>query len=173
MPKTRGSAVSFSAPVRKPQKKSRRKTFAATSAPNASAASSRVTAASRALGGEFAYLQLDKVEVPDLPFEADAAHAFQLLALRRFGEARPLPAGPVKRLGQSGDCAVLLCERVDAETIASLVDWRAQNGVARLAIYSPRPSTLAEQLAAAGIEANCYSLLDAVMRGQVGGGANE
>jgi adenine-specific DNA-methyltransferase len=93
-----------------------------------------------ALGGEFAYLQLDKVEVPDLPFEADAAHAFQLLALRRFGEARPLPAGPVKRLGQSGDCAVLLCERVDAETIASLVDWRAQNGVARLAIYSPRPS---------------------------------
>jgi adenine-specific DNA-methyltransferase len=126
-----------------------------------------------ALGGEFAYLQLDKVEVPDLPFEADAAHAFQLLALRRFGEARPLPAGPVKRLGQSGDCAVLLCERVDAETIASLVDWRAQNGVARLAIYSPRPSTLAEQLAASGIEANCYSLLDAVMRGQVGGGANE
>jgi adenine-specific DNA-methyltransferase len=126
-----------------------------------------------ALGGEFAYLQLDKVEVPDLPFEADAAHAFQLLALRRFGEARPLPAGPVKRLGQSGDCAVLLCERVDAETIASLVDWRAQNGVARLAIYSPRPSTLAEQLAAAGVEANCYSLLDAVMRGQVGGGANE
>jgi adenine-specific DNA-methyltransferase len=125
------------------------------------------------LGGEFAYLQLDKVEVPDLPFEADAAHAFQLLALRRFGEARPLPAGPVKRLGQSGDCAVLLCERVDAETIASLVDWRARNGAARLAIYSPRPSTLAEQLAAAGVEANCYSLLDAVMRGQVGGGANE
>ena len=34
-------------------------------------------------------------------------------------------------------------------------------------------STLAEQLAAAGVEANCYSLLDAVMRGQVGGGANE
>lgn len=126
-----------------------------------------------ALGGEFAYLQLDKVEVPDLPFEADAAHAFQLLALRRFGEARPLPAGLVKLLGQSGDCVVLLCERVDAETIASLVDWRAQNGIVRLAIYSPRPTTLAEQLAAAGIEANCYSLLDAVMRGQVGGGANE
>ena len=155
MPKTRGSAVSFSAPVRKPQKKSRRKTFAATCAPNASAASSRVTVASRGSA------------------VADAAHAFQLLSLRRFGEARPLPAGPVKRLGQSGDCAVLLCERVDAETIASLVDWRAQNGVARLAIYSPRPSTLAEQLAAAGVEANCYSLLDAVMRGQVGGGANE
>lgn len=125
------------------------------------------------LGGEFAYLQLDKIEAADLPFEADAAHAFQLLAMRRFGEARPLPAGPVKLLGQSGDCAVLLCERVDAETIASLVDWRAKNGVARLAIYSPRPNTLAEQLAAAGIEANCYSLLDAVMRGQVGGGANE
>ncbi|MEO7623047.1 MAG: site-specific DNA-methyltransferase, partial [Gallionella sp.] len=36
-------------------------------------------------GGEFAYLQLDKVEAADVHFETDAAHAFQLLALKRLG----------------------------------------------------------------------------------------
>ena len=116
--------------------------------------------------GDFAYLQLDKVEAADAPFEADAEHAFHLLALQRFGNIRPLPAGPVKYLGQSGDCAVLVCERVNPETIAALTNWPQQQGVARLAIYSPRPTTLAEQLAARGIEANCYSLLDAILRGQ-------
>jgi adenine-specific DNA-methyltransferase len=118
------------------------------------------------LPGDFAYLQLDKVEPADAPFEADAAHAFHLLALQRFGNIHPLPPGPVKYLGQSGDCAVLVCAQVDPETIAALAAWPQQQGVARLAIYSPRPTTLAEQLAARGIEANCYSLLDAILRGQ-------
>lgn len=109
------------------------------------------------------------MDAADAPFEADAAHAFQLLALRRFGEVRPLPPGPVKFLGQSGDCAVLVCERVDGETVATLAAWPERHGAARLAVYSPRPATLAEQLAARGIEANCYSLLDALLRGQAGG----
>ena len=119
--------------------------------------------------GDFAYLQLDRIDPADLPFEADVAHAWQLLALQRFGTVRPMPDGPVKSLGVSGDCAVLLCERVDDETLAELAAWPARTGVARLAIYAPRPKTLAEQLAARGVEANCYSLLDALLRGPVGG----
>ena len=75
----------------------------------------------------------------------------------------------VGALGVSGDCAVLLCERVDDATLAELAAWPARTGVARLAIYAPRPKTLAEQLAARGIEANCYSLLDALLRGPAGG----
>ena len=121
------------------------------------------------MAGDFAYLQLDRIDPADLPFEADAAHAWQLLAVQRFGMVRPMPAGPVKALGISGDCAVLLCERVDDATLAELAAWPARTGVARLAIYAPRPKTLAEQLAARGIEANCYSLLDALLRGPVGG----
>jgi len=119
--------------------------------------------------GDFAYLQLDRIDPADLPFEADVAHAWQLLALQRFGAVRPMPDGPVKALGVSGDCAVLLCERVDDATLAELAAWPARTGVARLAIYAPRPKTLAEQLAARGIEANCYSLLDALLRGPAGG----
>ena len=89
--------------------------------------------------------------------------------MQRFGAVRPMPDGPVKALGVSGDCAVLLCERVDDATLAELAAWPARTGVARLAIYAPRPKTLAEQLAARGIEANCYSLLDALLRGPAGG----
>ena len=121
------------------------------------------------IAGDFAYLQLDRVDTADAPFEADVEHAFQLLALRRFGEARRPPPGPVKFLGQSGDCAVLVCERVDGETVAALAAWPQRYGAARLAVYSPRPTTLAEQLTARAIEANCYSLLDALLRGQAGG----
>lgn len=116
--------------------------------------------------GNFAYLQLDKVEPADAPFEANAEHAFHLLALQRFGNIGPLPPGPIKYLGQSADCAVLVCAHVEPETITALTNWPQQQGVARLAIYSPRPTTLAEQLAARGIEANCYSLIDAILRGQ-------
>lgn len=126
-------------------------------------------AARAGLAGDFAYLQLDKIDPADAPFDADAAHAWHLLGLQRFGGIRPLPAAPVKWLGQAGDCALLLCERVDAETTATLAAWPRTHGVARLAVYSPRPATLAERLAAAGVEANCYSLLDVLLRGWAGG----
>lgn len=119
-------------------------------------------------GGEFAYLQLDKVEVADAHFEIDAAHAFQLLALQRLGVVRAIQQGAVKRLGRVEDCELLVCNEVTAATITTLAAWPEQHGVARLAVYSTRPDTLHEQLAARGVEANCYSLMDALLRGQVG-----
>jgi len=122
-------------------------------------------------GGEFAYLQLDKVEAADAHFEIDAAHAFQLLALKRLGVVRAASAGAVQRLGRVEDCELLVCNEVNADTIATLAAWPQQHGAARMAIYSTRPKTLSEQLAARGVEANCYSLMDALMRGQMGSAA--
>jgi adenine-specific DNA-methyltransferase len=120
-------------------------------------------------GGEFAYLQLDKVEAADAHFETDVAHAFQLLALKRLGVVCTMPQGAVKRLGRVEDCELLVCSEVNADTIAALAAWPEQHGAARLAVYSTRPDTLREQLAAQGVEANCYSLMDALLRGQSGG----
>ena len=119
-------------------------------------------------GGEFAYLQLDKVEAADAHFETDVEHAFQLLVLKRLGVASAVPQGAVKRLGRVEDCELLVCHEVNAETIAILAAWPAQHNAARLAVYTTRPKTLQEQLAARGVEANCYSLMDALMRGQGG-----
>ena len=98
-------------------------------------------------GGEFAYLQLDKVEVADAHHEVDLDHAFQLLALKRLGAVLPVPEGPVKRLGRAGDCELLLCGEVNAATLRTLVAWPEKTGAARLAVYTLRPQTLAEKLA--------------------------
>jgi adenine-specific DNA-methyltransferase len=122
-------------------------------------------------GGEFAYLQVDRVEAADAHFEAGVAHAFQLLALKRLGVACPVPEGAVKRLGRVEDCELLVCGEINADTIATLAAWPQLCGVARLAVYSTRPETLRDQLAARGVEANCYSLMDALLHGQVGSAA--
>ena len=124
-----------------------------------------------AQGGEFAYLQLDKVEAADAHFEIDAAHAFQLLALKRLGVMRAATAGAVQRLGRVEDCELLVCNEVNADMIEMLAAWPQQHGAARLAVYSTRPDTLREQLAARGVEANCYSLMDALLSGQRGSAA--
>ncbi|MBI5658126.1 MAG: site-specific DNA-methyltransferase [Nitrosomonadales bacterium] len=119
-------------------------------------------------GGEFAYLQLDKVEAADAHFEIDAAHAFQLLALKRLGVVCAASEGAVQRLGRVEDCELLVCNEVNDASIEILAAWPQRHGVARLAIYSTRPKTLSEQLAARGVEANCYSLMDALLSGQRG-----
>ena len=122
-------------------------------------------------GGEFAYLQLDKVEAADAHFDIDAAHAFQLLALKRFGVICAASENAVQRLGRVEDCELLVCNEANAGSIETLAAWPQQHGAARLAVYSTRPDTLREQLAARGVEANCYSLMDALLSGQRGSAA--
>lgn len=121
-----------------------------------------------AQGGEFAYLQLDKVEAADAHVDMDMDHAFQLLALKRLGGVLPVPEGEIRRLGRVDDCELLVCGRVNAATVKTLAAWPEQHGAARLAVYTLRPETLREKLAAQGVAANCYSLMDALLGGQRG-----
>jgi adenine-specific DNA-methyltransferase len=126
-----------------------------------------------ATGGEFAYLQLDCIALADLHFESTLQHAFELLALKRMDGVRASPEDRVKHLGRVEDCDHLLCAEIDAEVIELLAAWPQRVGAARLAVYSLRPTTLKEQLSARGVEANCYGLMDALLRGQLdaqGGG---
>ncbi len=120
-----------------------------------------------AAGGEFAYVQLDRIALADLHFEATPQHAFELLALKRMDGVRASPDDRVRHLGRVEDCDLLLCAEVDAEVIELLAAWPQRIGAARLAVYSPRPTTLSEQLSARGVEANCYGLMDALLRGQL------
>ena len=114
------------------------------------------------LGGAFAYLQLDLIEAADVAFDADAGHAYQLLKLRLSQRAGPLPTGQVLPIVEDGEVAALLCPEVTAAAIEQLATWPA----ARLAVYSPRPETVAEALVSRGRTVNSYSLLDALLRGQ-------
>lgn len=121
---------------------------------------------SLATGGEFAYLQLDRMALADIHFESTPQHAFELLALKRLDGVRASPEERVKHLGRVEDCDLLLCAEVDTDVIELLAAWPQRVGAARLAIYSPRPTTLKDQLSARHIEANCYGLMDALLRGQ-------
>ena len=115
-----------------------------------------------ALGGSFAYLQLDSFDAADLPFEAGFDHAALLLGLR---EQRAIPAcgnASVQQVAGDAQLAVLLCSEVSESTIDIMASWPAE----RLVVYSSRPDTVRQLLLQRGKDINSYSLIDALLRGQ-------
>jgi adenine-specific DNA-methyltransferase len=116
----------------------------------------------RRVGGEFAYLQLDTIVSADVDFETTLEHAFHLLSLRDTGAIGVPPADAVQCVGHTQELAVLLCNEVNQSVIDTLAAWPA----ARLAVYSPRPDTVEDQLSGRGIAVNSYSLLEALLCGQ-------
>ena len=115
------------------------------------------------LGGHFAYLQMDAIELADVSFETQPEHVFQLLSLRETRTATQSDGGIIQRVAGNGEVDVLLCTEVNEAVIEQLANWPAQ----RLAVYSPRPDTLRHQLESRGVTVNSYSLLDALLRGQM------
>jgi adenine-specific DNA-methyltransferase len=122
-------------------------------------------------GGEFAYLQLDKIAPADLPFDATAEHALQLLSLRLTRTAAASAGDGVQHIARAEDCDILLCMQPNPDSIEQLAAWPSQHGVTRIAVYSTRAESMAEALSARGIDAACYSLQDALRKGQAGGTA--
>ncbi|MEH6421226.1 site-specific DNA-methyltransferase [Pseudomonas sp. CGJS7] len=122
-------------------------------------------------GGEFAYLQLDKVAAADLPFEAKMENAMDLLCIRLTRAVWPAVPGPVQHIARADGCDILLCMKVDADSVETLAAWPQVHGVERLAVYCERPLALQEELVARGLEVNCHSLQEALLNGQSGGQA--
>jgi adenine-specific DNA-methyltransferase len=121
-------------------------------------------------GGEFAYLQLDKIEAADVAFEATSEHATALLFMREAAVAPVSIAQEfIQMIAKGGDWLTVLCTHVTPETIDALVALPAAHGVARLAVFCPRPKALAALLDERGVEANTYSITDALLKGQVSG----
>jgi adenine-specific DNA-methyltransferase len=122
-------------------------------------------------GGEFAYLQLDKVAEADLPFEAKTENAMALLSLRLAHAVWEPQGGVIQHIARADNCDIVLCMEVTAQVVEELVAWPHTHGMQRLAVYCERPQTLQEALEAQGIDANCHSLIDALLSGQAGGRA--
>lgn len=120
-----------------------------------------------ARGGEFAYLQLDRIAPADLPFESTSEHARLLLGMRYMQGVTPRGAESVQWIASAGDCDIVLCARPDAASIDRLAEWPSQRP-GRLAVYTNRPESLRETLAARGVAASCYGLLDVLRQGQAG-----
>ena len=121
-------------------------------------------------GGEFAYLQLDKIEAADVAFEATAEHASTLFSMREAAVAPvSIAQEAIQIIAKSGDWLTVLCDQVTPETLDRLAALPAAHGVVRLAVFCPRPKALAALLIERGVEANTYSIADALLKGQVSG----
>jgi adenine-specific DNA-methyltransferase len=124
-----------------------------------------------AQGGEFAYLQLDKIEAADVAFEATPEHVTTLISMQNTAAApveRAVAAIQIIAIG--GDWLTVICHTATPEAVNALAALPAQHGLARLAVFCPRPKALAALLAERGVEANTYSIADALLKGQVRGG---
>lgn len=122
-----------------------------------------------AQGGEFAYLQLDKLEGADVALDATAHHAAALLSMRNAGVA---PVGSAQEaiqvIAKGADWLLVLCTHTGAEVLKALHVLPAQHGVARLVVVAPRPKAVALWLAERGIEAQALSLREVLTQGQDG-----
>jgi adenine-specific DNA-methyltransferase len=121
-----------------------------------------------AQGGEFAYLQLDKIESADVAFETTTEHATTLIYMRETAVAPVrLTAQAIQVIAITGDWLTVLCSKITPSTLEALVTLPAVYGMKRLAVFCPRPKALAALLAERGIEANTYSINNALTKGQV------
>lgn len=120
-------------------------------------------------GGEFAYLQLDKLDPADVALDATPEHASTLLALRHAAAVQLADAqGVIRIVAKGADWLLVLCPTVDAQVMQELCAMPAQYGVDRLVVYAPRPKALAALLAERGVEAQVYAVRNALTQGQGG-----
>lgn len=120
-----------------------------------------------AQGGEFAYLQLDKLQAADVVLDATPVHAATLLSLRNTATApSQLVQQTVQPIARGSDWLMLLCMEATAEALASLLALPAQHGVARLVVVAPRPRAMARWLAEQGVDAQVLSLREVLLQGQ-------
>jgi adenine-specific DNA-methyltransferase len=122
-----------------------------------------------AQGGEFAYLQLDKLEQADVSLDATPDHCTTLLALRH-GAATPVAhtQGAIQCVAKGPGWLLVLCPSVNTQVLQDLCALPQLQGVARLVVYAPRPKALAALLAERGVEAQVHALRDAFLQGQGG-----
>lgn len=119
-------------------------------------------------GGEFAYLQLNKVAEMDLPFEVKVDNATALLSLRLAHAVWNTQERLVQHIARADSYDILLCTEVNAQVVEELAAWPQSHGLQRLVVYCERPVALQEALEAHGVDANCHSLTEALLSGQTG-----
>ena len=116
----------------------------------------------KALGGSFAYLQLDLLQSADALFELTPEHATLMLRLREAQAAGVETNEEVIVIASNDTLAVLVCPVVSKPAIKQLLAYPCE----RVAVYSDRPDTVEAAFIKAGRVANCYNLADSLIRTQ-------
>lgn len=118
------------------------------------------------LGGQFAYLQLDKFDPADVDLDATAENIRQLLALRLHGGALPhrKEIETLEILSVSPTAAAVYIPRVTEAAITEAIQLRQTH----LLVFSDRPDTARELLQAAGKTCDSRSIDSEISAGQAG-----
>jgi adenine-specific DNA-methyltransferase len=118
-------------------------------------------------GGEFAYLQLDKLDAADVALDATTAHAATLLQLRHAASAPvAVQDQALQVIARGPDWLLVLCTQTDAQALEGLRALAAQDGVRRLVVVATRPKAVAQWLADQGVAAQTLSVREVLTQGQ-------
>jgi adenine-specific DNA-methyltransferase len=118
------------------------------------------------LGGSFAYLAIDLMDVADVQLDAGAHQITQLLSLRLQGAAIAPPSylDHMIVLAASGDIAAVYLPNVTREAIDAAVALPHR----RLLVFSSRPDTVQELIEAAGKLCDSRAVGKEIVAGQAG-----
>ncbi len=122
---------------------------------------------SLAQGGEFAYLQLDKIDGADLLLDAQPHHAATLLSMRNMAVAPVEQAqAAIQTIAISADWLLVLCQDSAPATLDALRALHQAHPAARLLVATPRPQALALWLQEQGIPGQTQALHAVLAQGQ-------
>jgi hypothetical protein len=111
---------------------------------------------------------MDKIKAADVAFGATPEHAAILISMRNTAvEPVFIAQEAIQIIATSSEWLTLICHDATPESINAMKALPAQQGVARLAVFCHRPKALAALLAEHGVEANTYSITEALQKGQV------
>ena len=120
-----------------------------------------------AQGGEFAYLQLDKIDGADLLLDAQPHHAATLLSMRNMAVAPVEQAqAAIQTIAISADWLLVLCQDSAPATLDALHAQHQAHPAARLLVATPRPQALALWLQEQGIPGQTQALHAVLAQGQ-------
>jgi adenine-specific DNA-methyltransferase len=120
-----------------------------------------------AQGGEFAYLQLDKLNAADVALDASLHHAATLVLMRNSALAPvDIVQAAIQVVAKGPDWLMVLCADTGTAALQTLPALPAQHGVARLVVVTPRPKSVALWLSEQGVEAQTLSLREVLVQGQ-------
>jgi len=118
------------------------------------------------LGGQFAYLKLDKFDPADVELDASPGNIRQLLSMRLRGAALPdqTENGSIDVIAQTTETAAVYIPKLSKAAI----DEAAKMVQPNLLIFSDRPDTVRELLVAAGKTCDSRPIGQEIISGQAG-----
>ncbi len=116
----------------------------------------------KGLGGNFAYLRMQKLDHADVFYDLSPEMAWHTLCIKHTGQIVPFSNQKILTIASDLDTAILFCPQVDEEALNALTDQSAY----KLRIYSDRPDSVASHMLNSGKLVDSLSWTSEIVTGQ-------